>query len=62
MNNITPLYIGEHLYDMRGINEWYAVEKNGNLVSGPFYHCDDCLKLFNPISGGAPNAHASVRT
>jgi hypothetical protein len=63
MNNAAPHYIGDHQSDMRGIKGgWYAMEKNGNLVSGPFSHRDDCLKLFSPISGAAPNAHASFRT
>src|SRR4029453_1816682 len=38
------------------------MEKDGNLVAGPFSSREDCLKLFNPISAGGPNAHASVWT
>jgi len=37
MNHPAPHYINEHQSDMRGIKDgWYAMEKGGNLVSGPF--------------------------
>jgi hypothetical protein len=63
MNPPAPHYINEHQSDMRGIKDgWYAMEKDGNLVAGPFSSREDCLKLFNPISAGGPNAHASVWT
>jgi hypothetical protein len=63
MNHPAPHYINEHQSDMRGIKVgWYAMEKDGNLVSGPFARRDDCLKLFKPISAGARNAHNSFWT
>jgi hypothetical protein len=43
--------------DMRGIKDgWYATEKDGNLVAGPFSSREDCLKLLNPII----SAHIAV--
>jgi hypothetical protein len=63
MNHPAPHYINEHQSDMRGIKVgWYAMEKDGNLVLGPFACRDDCLKLFKPISAGARNAHNSFWT
>jgi hypothetical protein len=63
MNHPAPHYINEHQSDMRGIKSGcYAMEEDGNLVSGPFSSREDCLKVFNPISAGGPNAHASVWT
>ena len=45
MKHSAPHYINEHQSDMRGIKDgWYAIEKNGNLVSGPFSSREDCLR------------------
>ena len=61
VNRAAPHYINEHQSDMRGIKDgWYAMEKDGNLVAGPFSSREDCLKLLNPISAGSSNAHASI--
>jgi hypothetical protein len=47
----APQYINEHQSDIRGIKDgWYAMEKNGNLVSGPFSCREDCLKVVNPLA------------
>ena len=47
INHPAPHYINEHQSDMRGIKDgWYAMEKDGNLVSGPFSSREDCLKLY----------------
>jgi hypothetical protein len=48
MKHSAPHYINEHQSDMRGIKDgfWYAIEKNGNLVSVPFSSREDCLKLY----------------
>jgi hypothetical protein len=63
MNHPAPHYINEHQSDVRGIKAgWYAMEKDGSLVSGPFAHREDCLRLFRPIRAGAPNAHNSFWT
>ena len=63
VNRAAPHYINEHQSDMRGIKDgWYAMEKDGNLVAGPFSSRKDCLKLLNPISAGSSNAHASIWT
>jgi hypothetical protein len=49
--NPAPHYINEHQSDIRGIKDgWYAMEKNGNLVSGPFSCREDCLKVVNPLA------------
>ncbi|GEM_PF-3021069 len=62
-NRPIPHYINENQSDMRGIKDgWYAMEEVGNLVAGPFSSREECLKLFNPVSPGGPNAHASVWT
>jgi hypothetical protein len=46
MNHLAPHYVNEHQSDMRGIKDgWYAMEKDGNLVSGPFSSREDCWKL-----------------
>jgi hypothetical protein len=63
MTHIIPHYINEQQSDMRGIKDgWYAIEKDGDLVSGPFVSHEECLKAFNPSSGGAHHANASVWT
>jgi hypothetical protein len=63
LNHPAPYYINEHQSDMRGIKDgWYAMKKDGNLASGPFASREDCLRLFNPISAGAPDAHNSFWT
>jgi hypothetical protein len=49
--NPAPHYINEHQSDIRCIKDgWYAMEKNGNLVSGPFSCREDCLKVVNPLA------------
>jgi hypothetical protein len=53
MNHLAPHYVNEHQSDIRGIKDgWYAMEKDGNLVSGPFSSREDCLKLSNTRSEG----------
>jgi len=52
MNHPAPHYINEHQSDMRGIKDgWYAMEEDGNLVSGPFSSREDCV-LSNTRSKG----------
>jgi hypothetical protein len=59
MKHSDPLYINEHQSDLRGIKDgWYAVEKDGTLVSGPFSSREDCLKLYCDQS---PDQNASSR-
>jgi hypothetical protein len=37
-------YINEDQSDMRGIKPgWYTMEDDGNLSSGPFSDCQQCL-------------------
>jgi hypothetical protein len=40
-----PRYVSEDESDMRAIKDgWYAVTKNGMLVSGPFVSHEDCVE------------------
>jgi hypothetical protein len=41
----VPYYINEAKSDMRGIKSgWYAIDEDGNLVSGPFDTYDQCVE------------------
>ena len=41
----VPHYINEDKSDMRGIKSgWYAIDEDGNLVSGPFDTYDQCVE------------------
>jgi hypothetical protein len=42
---IAPHYVGETRSDLRGIKPgWYAMNSNGNLVSGPFCSLEKCAE------------------
>ena len=42
----APHYISENKSDMRGIKSgWYAMEDDGNLSSGPFSSCEECVNI-----------------
>jgi hypothetical protein len=42
---IAPHYISDDRSDMRGIKPgWYAIEDDGNISSGPFASCEECVK------------------
>lgn len=44
MNYFTPHYINAHQSDLRAIKDgWYAMDEDGNLVSGPFSSKDQCV-------------------
>jgi hypothetical protein len=47
---IAPQYVGENNSDLRGIKPgWYAMNSNGNLVSGPFSSQQRCAEeISNP--------------
>jgi hypothetical protein len=63
MKKLAPHYFNENHSNKRGIKAgWYAVEKDGKIVSGPFFSRWDCLKYIAPVATGAYDAHASVRT
>jgi hypothetical protein len=55
---IAPQYVGENKSDMRGIKPgWYAMNSNGNLVSGPFFSQEKCAeKIATTDSGSAHDA------
>jgi hypothetical protein len=55
---IAPHYVGENRSDVRGIKEgWYAMNSNGNLVSGPFSSQEKCAKKIATTDlGGAHDA------
>lgn len=41
----VPQYINEDRSDMRGIKSgWYAMDNDGNLVSGPFSSREKCVE------------------
>jgi len=43
--NPVPHYISEDKSEMRGIKSgWYAMDHEGNLVSGPFVSCEKCVE------------------
>jgi len=41
---IIPHYINENKADIRAIKlGWYAIDDSGQLYSGPFSSCEECL-------------------
>jgi len=55
---VTALhYISENKSDMRGIKPgWYAIEDDGNLSSGPFFSCEECVnRITHPTNGTMPS-------
>jgi hypothetical protein len=41
----APHYISENKSDMRGIkHDWYAIDDDGNLSSGPSSSREECVK------------------
>jgi hypothetical protein len=50
---IAPQYISEDKSDMRGIKPgWYAIERDGNVFSGPFASRQECVeKIIQPANG-----------
>jgi hypothetical protein len=54
----VPHYIGEAKSDMRGIKPgWYAMDNDGNLVSGPFSSREECVeKSILPMNGSTLSA------
>ena len=49
----VPHYIGEAKSDIRGIKSgWYAMDRDGNLSSGPFPSHEECLsRITQPTNG-----------
>jgi hypothetical protein len=46
---IIPRYISEAKSDMRGIKHgWYAMDDEGNIVSGPFSNREKCIEIGIP--------------
>jgi hypothetical protein len=63
MKNLAPHYLNENRSNKGEVEAgWYAVEKDGKIVSGPFVSRWDCLKYIAPISTGPCDAYASIRT
>jgi hypothetical protein len=50
---IAPHYISEDKSDMRGIKPgWYAIERDGNIFSGPFASRQECVeRIAQPTNG-----------
>jgi len=41
----VPHYINENRSDIRGVKSgWYAIDSDGNLVSGPFSSREKCVE------------------
>jgi hypothetical protein len=54
---IAPQYVGENNSDLRGIKPgWYAMNSNGNLVSGPFSSQQRCAEEISNPSHTEPTA------
>jgi len=53
----APHYISEAKSDMRGIKPgWYAMDDDGNLVSGPFSSREKCVERnIHPTNGTMPS-------
>jgi hypothetical protein len=53
-----PHYISENKSDMRHIKPgWYAMDDDGNLVSGPFSSREKCVeRTIQPTNGSTPSA------
>jgi len=49
----VPHYIRENKSDMHGMkHDWYAIEDDGNLSSGPFPSFEECVtKISQPANG-----------
>ena len=54
----VPHYVNKHKSDMRGIKPgWYAMDDDGNLVSGPFSSREKCVERnIQPTIGSTPSA------
>jgi hypothetical protein len=55
---LTPHYVNTHQSDLRAIKDgWYAMDDDGNLVSGPFSSRKECVeRTIQPTSGSRPSA------
>jgi hypothetical protein len=52
----VPHYIGEAKSDIRGIKSgWYAMDKDGNLLSGPFSSRQTCIERNIQAKGSPPS-------
>jgi hypothetical protein len=61
MTNSNAHYINEVQSDLRGVKEgWYAIDKRGNLLSGPFNTREICLTRITQAANWA--AYKSQRT
>jgi hypothetical protein len=54
----VPHYISDDKSDMRGIKSgWYAMDNDGNLVSGPFASREKCIERnVQPANGSTPSS------
>ena len=52
----VPHYVSETKSNVRGIKSgWYAVDNDGNLVSGPFSSREECAEgNIQPMNGSTP--------
>ena len=58
MHYLNPHYVNTHQSDLRAIKDgWYAMDDDGNLVSGPFSSRKECVeRTIQPTSGSTPSA------
>ena len=57
MSPHSPHYVSEDESDARGIKDgWYAMAKNGSLVSGPFRSHQDCQQHISHAALGPTDA------
>jgi hypothetical protein len=50
----VPHYVNENKSDMRGIKAgWYAMDGDGNLVSGPFSSREKCAERDSHATDGS---------
>jgi len=59
---IAPHYISEDKSDMRGTKAgWYAIEGDGNILSGPFASRQECVERIAQPTNGAMAAKMQQR-
>jgi hypothetical protein len=57
MHYLNPHYVNTHQSDLRAIKDgWYAMDDDGNLVSGPFSSRKECVEGTIQPNGSMPSA------
>jgi hypothetical protein len=51
MHYLNPHYVNTHQSDLRAIKDgWYAMDDDGNLVSGPFFQSQGVRRENHPAN------------